>query len=126
MAHLVVAHHMAPAAGAALRAEQLLQPLVAEHQHRVGLDHQSRPLVAHAPLPEFLRLQQVQVVLAAVAGNGRVRVHRAEQDASLRPAALPPLLPAGVVPICGRSGGGGAGAGRSGVFGSVLNSVWGR
>jgi lipopolysaccharide/colanic/teichoic acid biosynthesis glycosyltransferase len=121
MAHLVVAHHMAPAAGAALRAEQLLQPLVAQHQHRVGLDHQPRPLVAHAPLLEFLRLQQVQVVLAAVAGNGRVRVHRAEQRPSLRSAALPPLLPARVVPICrGRLG-----VGRAG-WGSVWGDVWGR
>jgi len=36
---------MAAIAAAALRAEQLLQPLVAKHQHRVGIDYQLRILL---------------------------------------------------------------------------------
>ena len=34
---------------AAMRSEQLLQPLIAQHQLRLGLDHQTDFLVRHAP-----------------------------------------------------------------------------
>ncbi len=77
---------MAPAAAAALRAEQLLQPFVAEHQHRIGLDHQLRPFVAHAPRLQLFRREQMQEILLAVALDPLLRVDRAEQLPPLRPA----------------------------------------
>ncbi len=85
----IVLRHMAPAVAAAGRAEQLLQPFVAEHQHRVGLDHQPRFLVAHAPLLELLGGEQVQKVLAAVAQQALLGVGRAEQLPPARPAVAP-------------------------------------
>jgi hypothetical protein len=85
---------MAPAAAAALRAEQLLQPFVAEHQHRIGLDHQLRPFVAHAPRLQLLRREQMQEILLAVALNPLFRVGRAEQLPPLGPA-VPARLDAG-------------------------------
>ena len=57
--HAVVLGDVAPAAAAALRAEQLLQPFIAEHQHRIGLNHEQGPLVVHAALPQFLRLEEM-------------------------------------------------------------------
>ena len=38
--HCIMFDHVAPTAGATLRAEQLLQPFVAEHQHGVSVDDQ--------------------------------------------------------------------------------------
>ena len=67
VADLVVLDHMAPAATAAFRAEQLLQPLVAENQHRVGVNDQLSFFGVHPPLLQLLWLQQMQVVLLAVA-----------------------------------------------------------
>jgi hypothetical protein len=69
---------MAPAAAAALRAEQLFQPFVAEHQHRIGLDHQLCPFVAHPPRLQLLRREQMQEKLLPVALNPLLRVGRAE------------------------------------------------
>ena len=79
MHHSVDPGDVAPAARAALRAEQLLQPLVAEHQHGVGLDHQLGRFVGHAPGFELLRAQQVQEVLLAVALDPLIRMPRTEQ-----------------------------------------------
>ena len=80
---------VAPAAAAALRAEQFLQPFVAQHQHRVGINHQLRPPVAHAPGLEFLRREQVQEILASIALDALLRVRRAEQLPPLRPPRAP-------------------------------------
>ena len=79
MHHSVDPGDVAPAARAALRAEQLLQSLVAQHQHRVGLDHQLGRFVGHAPGFELFRPQQVQEVLLAVAVDLLLRVGWAEQ-----------------------------------------------
>jgi hypothetical protein len=79
MRHPVDPGDMAPAAAAALRAEQLLQPFIAEHQHRIGLDHQLCPFVAHAPRLQLLRREQMQEILLAVALDPLLRVGRAEQ-----------------------------------------------
>ena len=65
--HTVVLNHMAPAARAALRAEQLLKPFVAEYQHWIVLYHELGGLVRHAPGLELFRLEQVQKVLLAIA-----------------------------------------------------------
>ncbi len=70
---------MAPAAAAALRAEQLLQPFIAEHQHRIGLNHQLCSFVAHAPCLQLLRREQMQKILLAVPLDPLLRVGRAEQ-----------------------------------------------
>jgi len=72
----------------ALRAKQLLQPFIAEHQHWVSMEHQLGSLFRHAPLLEFFHAQQVQKVFAAVALDPLVRVGWAKK--------LPPLrsLPA--------------------------------
>ena len=77
--HCVVFGHMEPAAVAALGAEQFFEPLVAQHQHRVGIDDQLRFSGIHASLLQLLRLQQMQVILLAVALDPLVRVSRAEQ-----------------------------------------------
>ena len=71
--------HMAPAAVAAFRAEQLLQPLVAENQHRVGVNDQLSFFGVHPPLLQLLWLQQMQVVLLAVAKDDLIGMGRAEQ-----------------------------------------------
>jgi hypothetical protein len=83
----VVLDHMAPAAAAALWAEQLLKPFMAQHQHRVGLNHQAGPLVGHAPLLKLLRAQQVQKILLAVAFDALFWVGGAKQFTPAR--ALP-------------------------------------
>ena len=75
----VVLGHVTPAAMAALRAEQLLQSFVAENQHRVGMDDQLSFFGLHPSLLQLLRLQQMQVVLLAVALDGLIRMGRAEQ-----------------------------------------------
>ena len=77
--HLVVLNHMAPTAAAALRAEQLLQPFVAQHQHRIGTEDQLRFFGIDAPLLQLLRLQQMQVVLLAAALDQLIWMGRAEQ-----------------------------------------------
>ena len=77
---------MAPAAGAAGRAEELLEPLIAQHQHRICLDHQPGLLIGHAPGLKLLSGEQVQEVLLAVALNSLLRMGRAEELAPLGPA----------------------------------------
>ena len=72
--HPVTPGGMEPAALPALRAEQFLQLLVAQHQHAVRLDIQSDSLVGHAPRTELHRAQQVQEVLLAVALDPLIRV----------------------------------------------------
>ena len=57
--HSVVFDYMAPEAAGALRAEQLLQPFVAQHQNWVGIDEQLRFFGIHASLLQLLRLQQM-------------------------------------------------------------------
>ena len=47
---------------APLRAEQLLQPFVAQHDHLIGADHKLRGFVGHSP-----GLEQVQKILLDVA-----------------------------------------------------------
>lgn len=70
---------MAPAARAALRAEQLLKPFVAQHQHRIGLDHKLCGLVRHTPGLELFRLEQVQEVLLAMPFDALLGVGWAKQ-----------------------------------------------
>ena len=70
---------MEPAAAAALGAEQFFEPLVAQHQHGVGIDDQLCFFGIHPTLLELLRLQQMQVVLLTVALNPLLRMGRAEQ-----------------------------------------------
>lgn len=79
VSNLVVLDHVAPTAAAAFGAEQLLQPFIAQHQHRVGVDDQLRFLGVHAPLLQLLWLQQMQVVLLAVALDQLFGMGRAEQ-----------------------------------------------
>ena len=86
--HRIVFDHMAPTAVAAFRAEQLLQPFVAQHQHRVGVEDQQRLLCRNAALLKLLRLQQMQVILLAVALEQLVRMGRAEQLTALGPVSL--------------------------------------
>ena len=64
----VFTNYMAPAVASALRAVELLQPFVADHQHWVSIDHQSRPLVAHAPGFELFEIEYMQEILFAVTG----------------------------------------------------------
>jgi len=89
--HPVLFGDVAPAAAAALRTEQLLQPFIAEHQYRIGLNQQLRLAVAHAPLLQLLRRDQVQEIFFAVAFNVLVRMCRAEQLAP----SWPPVASAG-------------------------------
>ena len=63
----VVFDHMAPTTAAAFRTEQLLQPFVAQDKYRIGVDDQLRFLGLHAPLLQLFWLQQMQVILLAVA-----------------------------------------------------------
>jgi len=84
--HAAVFGDVAPAAAAALWAEQLLQPFIAENQHRVGLKHQLGLSVAHTPLLQLLWRQQVQKILLAIALNALLRMGWAEQLSPLRPS----------------------------------------
>jgi len=83
--HPVVFGDVAPAAPSALRAEQLLQPFIAEYQHRVSLDHQLGPSVAHAPFPQLLRREQVEVILLAIALDSLLWMGWAEQLTPMGP-----------------------------------------
>lgn len=87
MACLVVLDHMAPVAAAALRAEQLLEPLIAQHQHRIGVDDQPCLSVVDSPLLELLRGEEMQEILPAVALDPLVRMDRAEQLPTPRTSA---------------------------------------
>ena len=84
---VVVLSDVAPAIASALGAEQLFQPFVAEHQHRIGLDHQLGGFIAHPPHLELLRCEQMQEIFFAVAFDSLLQVGRAEQFPPLR--ALP-------------------------------------
>ena len=84
--HAVVLDHMAPATRAALRAEQLLKPFVAEYQHWIGLDHQLGGFVRYTPGLELFRLEQMQKVLLAIAFDALLGVGRAKQLPFLGPA----------------------------------------
>ena len=77
--HLVVLNHMAPTGAAALRAEELLEPFVAEDKHRIGINDQLCCLSAYSPLLKLVGLQQVQVVLLAGALDQLLRMSRTEQ-----------------------------------------------
>ena len=55
-----------PACTAAFRAEQLLQPFIAQHQYGIGIDHKLCAFVAHATGFEFCRREQVQEILAPI------------------------------------------------------------
>jgi len=67
-----------PSAAATLRAIKLLQPLIAEHQHREGLDHKEGRFVGHAPETQLLWRQQVQKILFSIALDPLFRVDWAE------------------------------------------------
>ena len=60
-------NYMAPVALAANRAEQLLQPFITEHQHWVSIDNELCLFCAYTPLLELLGLQQMEVILFAIA-----------------------------------------------------------
>jgi len=79
----VVFGEMTPATAAALRTEQFLEPLIAEHQHGVGIDHQLSALGRHAALLQLFGLQQVQKVFLPVALNALIRMGGAEEFAAL-------------------------------------------
>ncbi len=83
---------MAPAAAAALRAEQLLQPFVAEHQHRIGLDNQLRPFVGHSPQFQLFLREQMKEILLPVAFDSLLRMGWAEELPPLRPAVAAALI----------------------------------
>lgn len=70
--------HVTPVAVSALRAKQLFQRFVAEHQNRVGIDHEMRFLGGDAALFKLFGLQEVQVVLLAVALHQLLRMGWAE------------------------------------------------
>ena len=78
---------VAPTAGAALGAKQLLQSFVAEHQHGIGIDHQPGLFAGHAPLLQFFWAQQMQKIFSAIAFNALIRMCRAEQGTVLGPAS---------------------------------------
>ena len=59
VANPVLLDYMASAASVALGAEQLFEPIVAQHQHRLGDDDQLRFFGSHAPLLQLFRLQQM-------------------------------------------------------------------
>ena len=75
---LVVLGDIAPTAATALRVEQLLEPFIAEHHHRVSLDHQLGLAEAHPPFPQLLRREQVEVILLAIALDPLLRMGWAE------------------------------------------------
>lgn len=77
--HPVMANHMAPASHAALGAEQLLQPLVAEGEDGVGADQQFGLGGFHAPLGELLGAEQVQEIAFAAPRQQMIGMGRAEQ-----------------------------------------------
>jgi len=83
--HTAVFGDVSPAAAAALRAEQLLQPFVAEHLHWIGLNQQLSLSVAHATMLQLLRREQAQETFLAVAFNALLGMGRAEQLATLWP-----------------------------------------
>ena len=74
---------VAPTAGATHGAKQLFQPLIAEHQHGLGIDHQLGPFGGHATLLQFFRAQQMQKIFPAIAFDALIRVGWAEQGAAL-------------------------------------------
>ena len=76
----------APAARAALQAEQLFKSFVAQHQHLIGLDHQLGGFVGHPPCLELLGFEKVQKVLLAIARDALLGVGRAKQLPFLGPA----------------------------------------
>jgi hypothetical protein len=70
---------------AAAGAEQLFESFVAQHQHRVGVDHEAGFPVVHATGLELLRGEQMEEMLAAVAFDALLGVGRAEQFSPLGP-----------------------------------------
>ena len=69
---------------------KVLQPFGAKHQYRLGIEDQLGLFREHPPLPQLLRLQQLQVVLLAVALDWLLRVGWAEQ-LTLSVAAIAPV-----------------------------------
>ena len=86
---------VAPPAASTLGAEQLFEPFVTKHQHRLGIEDELRFLGVDAALLQLLGLQQMQVVLLSVALDHLLRMSRAEQL---------PLFWAAVAMSCLRSG----------------------
>ena len=85
---------------------QLFQPLVVQHQHRIALDHQPGPLVAHPPLAQLLRREQMQQVAAAIAADPLLRMGRAEQLAGALATPLAAFRAAAGFLLLGGLGGG--------------------
>ncbi len=77
---------VAPAAAAALRAEQLLEPFVAEYQHGISLDDQLRPFLTHSPRLQLFWCKQMQEILLPVAIDPLLRMGWAEELPPFRPA----------------------------------------
>jgi len=86
----VMLHHMAPARPAALGTKQLLQPFIAQHQHRVRLNDQLRLLVRHSPSTQFLGMEEMQKIFPPVPLDALLRMGWAKQLRRDR-GRVPPL-----------------------------------
>ncbi|WP_413404177.1 hypothetical protein [Synechococcus sp. MIT S9510] len=84
---MVVLDHMAPVQAPAFGAIQLLQPLIAEHQNRIGVDYQLGAFSWNASLLQLTWLQEMQVILPAIAFDELLRV-RGTKELPLPGAAI--------------------------------------
>ena len=63
-----------PVVGSTLFAEQLLKPLVAQHKHWIGIDHESCRFGGHTPLLQRFSAQQMQIVFFSISAKDLVLV----------------------------------------------------
>ena len=75
---------VAPMVGAALFAVQLLKPLIAQHKHGIGMDHELGDFGGHAALLEFLCTQQMQKIFSAVPAKDLVLMFRTNELPTFR------------------------------------------
>lgn len=84
--------HMAPAAAAAGGAKQFFEPLIAQHEHWVGLDHEFGLLFGHAASSELFSAEQVQVIFFSGSTDTLLRMGRAKELAAPGPLAGAPVI----------------------------------
>ncbi len=81
-----------PVVGSTLFAEQLLKPLVAQHKHWIGIDHEACRFCGHAPLLQGFCAQQMQIVFFPIPSKDLVLVHWANKLPAFRSPVATGLL----------------------------------
>ena len=77
MQHGIVVQHMAPAGRSTCNAEELLQPFIAEREHRLSGDHQPGLTRWHAALAQLLGTEEIEEIAASTPSKGLIGVRGA-------------------------------------------------